>query len=290
MALETGTYISDLVVANPTHTDGLVQGDGHLRLLKSTILATFPSITGAITATHTIINAICSAFSGGQNFCLVGEPRVWLADTLPSGNYGWLNGQSLNRAANPILFALWGVKYGSIDGASFNVPDWRNVVPVGKGTMGGTSDRGLIANSGPTAGITTLGSLIGEATHALVAAEVGPHAHGYSGTTAGGTTGSENIAHTHTQAGTFAISPGAELCNGAGAIGPLVSGGPGLTFNAQNPTVTISGQTGSESAAHQHAVPGLGFSGSTDTGTGVSGTAHNNIPTAIVCNWITLFG
>ena len=58
MALETGTYISDLVSANPVATDGLSQADDHLRLIKSTILATFPSVTGAINSTHTELNIV----------------------------------------------------------------------------------------------------------------------------------------------------------------------------------------------------------------------------------------
>ena len=58
MALESGTYIDSLNAANPVATDGLAQADDHLRLIKSTIKATFPNITGAMTATHTILNGI----------------------------------------------------------------------------------------------------------------------------------------------------------------------------------------------------------------------------------------
>lgn len=62
MGLETGTYISDLVTTNPVGaTDPKSQGDDHLRLLKSTIKATFPNITGAVTMTHTQLNGILSA-------------------------------------------------------------------------------------------------------------------------------------------------------------------------------------------------------------------------------------
>tara|TARA_R110002096_G_scaffold269631_2_gene463461 strand:- start:3740 stop:4537 length:798 start_codon:yes stop_codon:yes gene_type:complete len=57
MSLETGTYIDSLVTANPAATDALSQADDHLRLLKSTIKATFPYITGEVTPTHTEINA-----------------------------------------------------------------------------------------------------------------------------------------------------------------------------------------------------------------------------------------
>lgn len=58
MGLETGTYISDLVITNPVSTDGLAQADDHLRLIKSTIKTTFPSISGAVNATHTELNII----------------------------------------------------------------------------------------------------------------------------------------------------------------------------------------------------------------------------------------
>lgn len=58
MALESGTYISDLVATNPTSTDPKSQGDDHLRLVKSTIKATFPAIAGAVTPTHTELNYV----------------------------------------------------------------------------------------------------------------------------------------------------------------------------------------------------------------------------------------
>jgi hypothetical protein len=57
MALESGTYIDSLNVSNPAATDALAQADDHLRLLKSTIKSTFPNVAGAITGTHTAINA-----------------------------------------------------------------------------------------------------------------------------------------------------------------------------------------------------------------------------------------
>lgn len=57
MALETGTYINSLDAANPAATDALSSADDHLRLIKSTIKATFPNVTGAVTATHTTLNS-----------------------------------------------------------------------------------------------------------------------------------------------------------------------------------------------------------------------------------------
>ena len=56
MALETATYISDLNASNPPGADPLSQADDHLRLIKSTVKATFPNVTNAVTATHTQLN------------------------------------------------------------------------------------------------------------------------------------------------------------------------------------------------------------------------------------------
>ena len=62
MALESGTYISSLNANNPVGaTDPKSQGDDHLRLIKSTILNTFPNVTNAVTATHTELNFIDGA-------------------------------------------------------------------------------------------------------------------------------------------------------------------------------------------------------------------------------------
>lgn len=61
MGLETGTYISDLNTANPTGADAKSQGDDHLRLLKSTIKTTFPNISGAVTSSHAELNILDGA-------------------------------------------------------------------------------------------------------------------------------------------------------------------------------------------------------------------------------------
>jgi len=58
MALESGTYINSLNASNPAATDSLSQADDHLRLIKSTVLASFPNVSNAVTATHTELNLI----------------------------------------------------------------------------------------------------------------------------------------------------------------------------------------------------------------------------------------
>ena len=58
MGLETGTYISDLNSSNPVAGDPVNEGDDHLRLIKSTVKATFPSVSGAVSSTHTELNLL----------------------------------------------------------------------------------------------------------------------------------------------------------------------------------------------------------------------------------------
>ena len=52
MSLETGTFISDLVAANPVNGDPKSQGPGHFQLIKSTLKTTFPNVAGAVSASH----------------------------------------------------------------------------------------------------------------------------------------------------------------------------------------------------------------------------------------------
>jgi microcystin-dependent protein len=64
MPLETAAFISGLVSSNPASSDGLNQADDHLRLIKSTVKATFPNIAGAVTASDTQLNTLLSQLLG----------------------------------------------------------------------------------------------------------------------------------------------------------------------------------------------------------------------------------
>jgi microcystin-dependent protein len=57
MALETASYIDGLVATNPLGSDPLADADGHIRLVKSALKATFPNITGPVTATQDALNS-----------------------------------------------------------------------------------------------------------------------------------------------------------------------------------------------------------------------------------------
>ena len=66
MALESATFIDGLVTTNPTGADAKSTADDHLRLIKSTVKATFPNITGAVTPTHTELNFVDGVTSAIQ--------------------------------------------------------------------------------------------------------------------------------------------------------------------------------------------------------------------------------
>lgn len=95
MALETGTYISDLVATNPPGGDPVSQADDHLRLVKSTIKATFPNINAAVTATPAQLNRVT-----GSNYLIVDRAYaeytanaslttiIPLDDTIPQNTEG----------------------------------------------------------------------------------------------------------------------------------------------------------------------------------------------------------
>lgn len=78
MALESATYIDELVASNPTSGDSAAQGDDHIRMLKAVLKATFPNLDGAMTATQDQLNAIVT--TAGQT--VKGKSTVDSGDTV----------------------------------------------------------------------------------------------------------------------------------------------------------------------------------------------------------------
>lgn len=83
MAIETATYISDLVSTNPATADFIYEGDDHIRLVKAVVKASFPNVTGAVTLTHTQINA---------------------AGTNPNGSWILLSSQTVSSTPSTVEF------------------------------------------------------------------------------------------------------------------------------------------------------------------------------------------
>lgn len=71
MALETGTYISDLVTTNPTAGDPVSQADDHIRLLKTVLQNSVPY---ADTPVYPVVNGTATASTSGTSIDFTGIP------------------------------------------------------------------------------------------------------------------------------------------------------------------------------------------------------------------------
>lgn len=66
MTVESATYINQLNAALPGATDPKSEGDDHIRLVKTTVKATFPNVTGVVSATHTELGYVAGVTSAVQ--------------------------------------------------------------------------------------------------------------------------------------------------------------------------------------------------------------------------------
>jgi hypothetical protein len=100
MPIESATYISDLNASNPIGaTDPLSSADDHLRLLKSTIKASFPGITGAMNATQGQLNNLNSLAALSVLANATGGAAA------PAALSASANGQVLARIAGALVFS-----------------------------------------------------------------------------------------------------------------------------------------------------------------------------------------
>lgn len=100
---------------------------------------------------------------------------MWTTNSAPSG---WLfcAGQAVDRTTYAGLFSAISTTYGVGDGSTtFNLPDLRGRVPVGRDDMGGTAANRLTTAKGHDA--DTLGNVFGSEKHQLIVAEMPSHSH-----------------------------------------------------------------------------------------------------------------
>jgi hypothetical protein len=124
MALESATYISGLVATNPTSSDNVSDGDNHIRLLKSTIKASFPNITGALSSTHTAIDSAVSianaATSANSASAVVRRDSSgnFTAGTITAALTGNASTASAWQTARTLTFTGDATGSGSVDGSA----------------------------------------------------------------------------------------------------------------------------------------------------------------------------
>jgi len=138
MALESGTYISDLNPSNPVSTDGLAQADDHLRLLKSTLQATLPGLTGAVTSTHTELNLLDGATVTTSELNVLDGATVTTAElnildgvTSTAAELNLLDGATVTTAEINVLDGV------TVTTAEINVLDGATVTTAELNTLDG---------------------------------------------------------------------------------------------------------------------------------------------------------
>lgn len=252
MALETGVAtIADLNPLNPSASDLAMEGDDHIRLIKTALKNTFPNINSVVNATDEQLNFLVGVTSAIQaQFTTMATAvadlqaqidkeaykiTMWpgTAASIPSG-YSLCDGGAVSRTANPKLFAAIGTTYGAGDGSTtFNKPDLRGVVP--RGLDGG---RGLDTDR-------VLGSYQADAVlnhnHSGTTASSGDHNH----------TGVTDLqgAHTHTFKRNGTPSSGSDQSGIAAPGFDANNNGPITTSNAGSHTHSL---TINNSGTHTH--------------------------------------
>lgn len=324
MPIETFGGIKDLNPSYPPPSDGLKDGDDHLRGIKASIKASFPNIDDPVSATSAKLNTAASyvddgtpkladagakfntnskdgfenpaagkvsivaqdaatpavkqtvveftgsdkkaAFKGpvsavgpitGPGTVPVGGTILWFSNTLPSDSgWAWANGQKVNVSDNPILAAVLPSRITD-SGTKVQLPDLREVTPVGNSTMGGTTARGLIDNFTSEV-ITSLHTVFGAAKHILTTGQLPKHSHANTASAAD---------HQHNINFDF----GNGLATGGGDVA-----WPGLTASHGKTSTGIT-NTASVSITMTNAVAG-------------NDEAHNNVQPSEVVNWIIRIG
>lgn len=177
--------------------------------------------------------------------------------TAPSAAWLICDGAAVSRATYSALFTAIGTTYGAGDGSStFNLPDFRQRVPMGKAASGTGS---------------TLGGTGGSKDNTLV-----QHTHVQNAHTHSGTSADQNQGHTHASNGSNA--PHDHSVDGDYGTRLIISHGAGVDKLGSSPTggtgtpVTVS-TIDSNSGAHDHGTSQAGNQGHTHTLT--TGTQSN---------------
>ena len=202
MGLETGTYIDSLNSSNPTASDAVSEGDDHLRLIKSTVKATFPNLSNAVTSTHTELNLLDGVTANTTELNYVDVATLGTAEAS----------KAVTADANK---DITGIRNLTITGAlsvGSGLVTMSDIYPVGSiyinaavatnpGTLLGFgtwvafgTGRTMVGIDASQTEFDTLGEEGGAKTHALSEAELPSHFHlsgyGADATPRHGTTGS----------------------------------------------------------------------------------------------------
>jgi len=85
MTVESATYLGDLDPSYPADSDNVIEGDNHIRLLKTVLQATFPNLDAAVTAAPADLNSLTGRQTFINNFLQAATPIA--ADAIFGHNF-----------------------------------------------------------------------------------------------------------------------------------------------------------------------------------------------------------
>lgn len=137
MGLETGNYIADLVVTNPTSTDPKSQGDDHLRLIKTALKDCFAGFTGGIFCTGTdggaadayTVTPAHALVAYTSRLTVIFAPTATNATTTPTINVSGLGAKTITRIDGSALVGGELVS-GSVYAVIYNGSEFRLLGPT----------------------------------------------------------------------------------------------------------------------------------------------------------------
>lgn len=285
MALETATYITDLVPTNPTTGDQVAQGDDHIRLLKQVLQTSFPNINGIVTAAANQLNERSSlirvvglrdANSTSPALFFDAEPGLGLYRSSAGhmAATGRMVGNGLKTVGEWTLFAFTPASsiaavggtatgaepYVTADGSTYLIstfPDLGTAMPNDGThfTVPNTQDTGRFLRStasGLAVG-TTQSNVIKAHTHTATVTEPSAGAHTHTATVT-------DPGHTHA----VGVSSQAIFDGGSGATPDNVEKATGATTSGSATTgITVSNAS---AGAHTHGTTvAISTDGSTET-------------------------
>lgn len=294
MALETGTYINSLVSTNPAATDGLAQADDHMRLIKATILATFPSVTGVINSTHTELS-IVDGDTAATSTTLVDADRIVVNDDGTMAQVALSDFKTYMNASGAIT-TINGLTYPTSDGTAGQA-----IVTDGAGTLSfdtvNAFQSGMVmpyaGTTAPTGWLMCYGQAVSRTTYADLFNAFGGASTPY-GTGDGSTTFNVPDLRGRVIAGKddMGATSADRLTNQSGGLDGDTLGATGgaethTLLEAELPSHTHSVPSGGSSASN-YALggPAGSFPAAQTTGSVGSDTPHNNVQPTIILNYI----
>jgi hypothetical protein len=177
-------FIAQLDTATPPGSAFVSNADEVMRTIKSAVKSSFPSVNGAVTLTHTQINALPGDITAAQTA---------LKNTLDPQGYTSISGAAAATVVPKGGIIMWAPSVGSIpsgwrlcDGGTYNgvvTPDLRSrfvmCEPTGFSGTRAVAESATIATGGSHSHTGTTGD------HALTTAQMPAHDHRLRGSTNG---------------------------------------------------------------------------------------------------------